>query len=70
MTIEAIIYYLLFIDAVSCNLLVLFGPEWYSRHFRTVSRWFPPAEGWALYYLILILWVGSFLYRAGSLFWQ
>ena len=68
MTIEGIIFYLLLIDAVGCNLLVLFGSGWYGRHFRIFSRWFPPAEGWAIYYLILVLWIGSLLYRAGMLF--
>jgi hypothetical protein len=48
--------------------MVQFGSEWYVRHFRTLSRWFPPAEGWVLNYLALILWVGSLLYRAGMLF--
>jgi hypothetical protein len=67
MNIEAIIFYVIFIDAISANLLVLFGSEWYVRHFRTLSRWFPAAEGWALYYLALVLWVGSLLYRTGKL---
>ncbi|MGD9541436.1 hypothetical protein [Methylocystis sp.] len=67
MNIEAIIFYVIFIDAISANLLVLFGSEWHVRHFRTLSRWFPAAEGWALYYLALVLWVGSLLYRAGKL---
>ena len=65
---EAIIFYILLIDAISANLMVQFGSEWYVRHFRTISRWFPPAEGWALYYLALVLWVGSLLYSAGILF--
>jgi len=68
MSIEAIIFYLLFVDAISANIVVLFGSQWYVQHFRTISRWFPPAEGWALYYLALVLWVGSLLYRAGKLF--
>lgn len=68
MSIEAIIFYILFIDAVSANLMVMFGREWYVHHFRTFSRWFPPASGWALYYLVLILWVGSLMQRAGALF--
>ncbi|HUX35629.1 MAG TPA: hypothetical protein VMV71_01190 [Candidatus Paceibacterota bacterium] len=67
MTIEAIIFYLLLLDSVSCNLIVLFGSNWYTSTFRIISRWFPPAEGWALYYLILVLWIGSFLYRMGAL---
>jgi len=68
MNIEAIIFYLLFIDAVSCNLLVMFGADWYAKNFRVFSRFFPPAEGWAIYYLVLVLWVGSLLYRGGMLF--
>jgi len=68
MSIEAIIFYLFLIDAISCNLLVLFGSRWYTQHFRVFSRWFPPAKGWALYYLILVLWIGSLLYRQGALF--
>ena len=66
-TLEAIVFYLLLIDAISCNFLVLFGSGWYLHHFRTISRWFPPAEGWALYYLVLVLWAGSFLWRMGAL---
>ncbi len=68
MNIEAIVFYILLIDAISANLMVQFGSEWYARRFRTISRWFPPAEGWTLYYLALILWVGSLLFRAGMLF--
>lgn len=65
---EAIIFYILLIDSISANVMVRFGSEWYVHNFRTLSRWFPPAEGWALYYLALVLWVGSLLYRAGNLF--
>jgi len=67
MTVEGIIFYLLLVDSISCNLMVLFGPDWYARHFRIFSRWFPPAEGWALYYLVLVLWAGSLIYRQGGL---
>jgi hypothetical protein len=68
MSIEAIVFYILLIDAISANVMVRFGSDWYVHNFRTLSRWFPPAEGWALYYLALVLWVGSLLYRAGKLF--
>jgi hypothetical protein len=61
MSVEAIIFYILLIDALGANLVVHFGSKWYVQHFRTLSRWFPPAEGWALYYLVLVLWVGSLL---------
>lgn len=66
MIVEVIIWVLLLIDSVSANLVVLFGSKWYTKHFRTVSRLFPPGEGWALYYLILVLWIGSLLYRLGA----
>lgn len=65
MSFEALFFYLLVIDSVSCNLLVLFGSEWYTKHLRVFSRWFPPAEGWALYYLFLVLWIGWLLLRLG-----
>jgi hypothetical protein len=52
----------LLIDALGANLVVHFGSKWYVQHFRTLSR-----EGWALYYLVLVLWVGSLLYRVGML---
>ncbi len=65
MSIEAIIFYLLLIDSISCNLIVLFGEKWYVKHFRIVSRLFPPAKGWAAYYLVLVLWIGTLIYRAG-----
>lgn len=68
MNIEAIVFYILLADAISANVMVHFGRDWYLRNFRTISRLFPPAEGWALYYLALVLWVGSLLYRADKLF--
>lgn len=61
MSIEVIIFYLLLIDSVGANLVVWFGERWYTKHFRLISRVFPPAKGWALYYLILVLWIGSLL---------
>jgi hypothetical protein len=64
MHIEIIIYYLILIDSIGCNLIVWLGEKWYTKHFRWLSRFFPPAKGWALYYLILIIWIGSLLYRA------
>jgi hypothetical protein len=67
MSIEAIIFYLLVIDSVGCNVIAWFGRGWYVHHFRTVSRLFPATPGWAVWYLILVLWVGSLLYRAGAL---
>jgi len=66
--IEAVIFYLVLIDSVGANLAAWFGDAWYTRHFRVFSRYFPLAKGWTLYYFVLVLWVGSLLYRAGVLF--
>lgn len=66
MTIEIIIFYLLLIDSLGCNLVVWFGEKWYTKHFRLISRFFPPAKGWSLYYLILVLWIGSLISRVGG----
>ncbi|HEX8994131.1 MAG TPA: hypothetical protein VF803_02665, partial [Candidatus Paceibacterota bacterium] len=65
MSIEAIVFYLLVLDSVSCNLVAWFGEDWYARHFRIFSRLFPATVGWALYYFILVMWVGSLLWRMG-----
>ncbi len=67
MNIEVIIFYLLLTDSVSAVLVVFFGEQWYNRHFRIFSRFFPPAKGWALYYLVLVLWAGSLLFRINGL---
>lgn len=67
MIIESIIFYLLLIDSIAANLIAWHGAKWYSKHFRTVTRFFPLASGWTLYYLVLVLWVGSLLYRSGNL---
>ncbi len=67
MTIAAIIFYLLCLDSISANLVAMFGQRWYYKHFRSISRIFPPAEGWALYYLILVAWIGWLTYTAGLL---
>ncbi len=63
MFIEKIIFYLLLIDSIGCNLVVWFGSKWYTKHFRWLSRFFPPAKGWSLYYLLLILWIGSLIFH-------
>ena len=67
MTIEIIIFYVLLVDSICANLFAMFGERWYTKHFRTMSRWFPLAKGWAIYYLILVLWIGSLLFRLGNI---
>lgn len=68
MVIEIIIFWILLIDSLSCNVIVWFGEKWYVKHFRTVSRLFPAGKGWAIYYFILVLWIGTLVYRlAGAM---
>ncbi len=66
MNIDVILFWLLLLDSVCVNILAWFGAGWYVHHFRHLSRLFPLAKGWALCYLVLVLWVGSILYRGGS----
>ena len=66
-TIEAIIFYVLLLDALACNLMALYGKKTYARHLRTVSRIFPAVDGWAAHYLILMLWIGTLLWQMGAL---
>lgn len=61
-TIE-IIFYILLLDAVAANLMVYFGKKWYVRHLRVMTRFFPPAKGWTLYYLALVLFIGYILHN-------
>ena len=67
MTIVAVIFYLLCIDSIAANFVAMFGQKWYLKHFRLVSRVFPPAKGWALYYLLLVLFIGWLALQAGFL---
>ena len=38
---EAIIFYVVVIDAVGYNLVAWFGSQWYTRHFTLFARYFP-----------------------------
>lgn len=67
MTIEAVIFYLLLLDSIMASLVSLLGRRWYMHHFRLISRLFPLAKGWALYYFVLVLWIGWLTYAAGLL---
>lgn len=67
MSIEGVVFLVLLIDAIGANLVAHFASDWYAKRFGVMSRWFPPAKGWAAYYLALVMWVGSLLYRADML---
>lgn len=63
----SIIFYLLLIDSVCANIIAWFEKDWFVKHFRFVSKYFPMAKGWTLYYLILVLFIGCILYQNGTL---
>jgi hypothetical protein len=66
MSLEAIVFYLLFIDSLGAIALVWLGEEWYVHHLRLLSRFFPPAKGWATYYFVLVLWIGWLSHSLGA----
>ncbi len=66
MDIDVIVFWLLLLDSVIANIVAWIGQDWYIRHFRLVSRYFPLAKGWTTYYLVLVLWLGSILMRTGA----
>jgi len=57
-TFAIVVFYLLLLDSVIVNILAWGYQGWYIKHFRTFSRWFPVARGWAGLYLALTLWIG------------
>lgn len=63
-SIESILYYLVFLDALFAVLVAWSGRgEILNKKIGFVSRSFPITRGWTLYYLVLVLWVGYALTR-------
>jgi len=67
-TLEAIIYYLFFIDATVVNLIAWFAQKWYKKTFKKLSRFIPLSKIWCALYLFLVLWLGFTLYRLNIFF--
>jgi hypothetical protein len=66
MVLESIIFYLLLIDALGANLLAWSGGRvWWQQHMGFFARYLPLTQGWALYYLFLVLLFGALLMRHG-----
>jgi len=63
--IEAIIWYLMLIDAIGANLTALFWKKWWNK--KSWAKYIPMNGWWTLLYILLILWVGVALYRLGIL---
>lgn len=55
---KLIIFIILFLDALSVNLIAWFGAHWWNRLLGSFSRHFPIAKGWTAWYFILVLWIG------------
>ena len=67
LNIEAIIYYAVLLDSIGANIMISFFPNWYKKNYKGIYKHFPATKGWALMYLVLVLWVGYGLYRLGIL---
>ena len=66
---EAIIWYLFLIDSVGANIVAWCCAKWFKKKFKRswIYAHLPLTKGWALVYLILVIWVGCALYRLGIL---
>ena len=65
MGIEAIIYYLVLLDSIGSIVLSFFFSEWYKKNYKRWHKHFPKTKGWALWYFVLVLWIGWSLSRLG-----
>jgi hypothetical protein len=64
--IEAIIWYLVLIDAIFANLTVLFWKKWWNK--KKWRKWLPLTGWWTLLYLVIVAWLGYALFRLGIIF--
>ena len=66
---EAIIWCLVLLDSLFCNGIAWFDGKWYTKKFPGMSKLFPVTKAFAIYYLVLVLWIGFALYRMRVLTW-
>ncbi len=66
---EALVWYLFLVDSIGAGILSTCCVKWYKKNYKGFYKHFPPTKGWCTLYLILVLWVGSALYRNGILPW-
>ena len=64
---EAIIYYLVLADSLFANIGAWLFPGWYKKNFPGLSKYIPLTKGWAIVYLILIIWIGTLLAKLNIL---
>ena len=68
--IEGIIWYLFLIDSISAVITSFFFAKWYKKNMnKGFVKHFPVTKGWTLFYLILVLWIGSALQRLFIINW-
>jgi len=65
--IEGIIWYLFLLDSLGAIMTALFFSNWAKKNFKGIWKHLPVTRGWAFIYFLLVLWVGSALYRLGIL---
>jgi len=65
--IEAILFYIILADSLTVNILAWCCGKWYKKNYKWASKRFPLTKGWAVWYLILVLWIGYALFRLGVL---
>ena len=63
LSLEKLLWFLVFIDSISTNIIVWFFPQWYEKKFNKMSKYLPATKGWSTWYLILVIWIGYALFR-------
>lgn len=66
---EALIWYLLLLDSIGAVITALCCAKWFKKNYKGFWKHFPVTKGWAIFYLVLVLWVGWALNRLGVLWW-
>ena len=66
-TVEGVIWYLFVLDSVGANIAAWFFADWAHKNFKGILKHIPLKKAWAAIYLILVIWVGSALFRLGVL---
>ena len=62
MGVEVIIWFLFLLDSFFANLGAWFFPKWYKKNFPGLAKHLPLAKGWTAIYLLLVLWVGFYIF--------
>jgi len=66
---EAILWYALAADCSFAFTVTWFLKDWYDSAVPGIAKHFPATKAWSIVYLVLTLWLGSALLRAGILPW-